>query len=69
MPYRNVPDFLTRLRTADGTSARCLEFTILAASRTSESLTAEWSEIDLAARLWTIPAADAVACGRRCRSA
>jgi integrase len=57
MPYRDVPGFLTRLRTADGTSARCLEFTILTASRTSEALTAEWSEIDLSARLWTIPAA------------
>jgi integrase len=36
--------------------ARALEFTILTAARTSEALGSVWSEIDLAGRLWTIPA-------------
>ena len=57
MPYRHVPDFVKALREVPGNSARCLEFTILAAARTSEALTAEWSEVDLEARTWTIPAA------------
>jgi len=35
---------------------RALEFAILTAARTSEVLGATWSEIDLDARLWTIPA-------------
>ena len=37
-------------------SARALEFTILTAVRTSEAIGARWSEIDLDAAVWTIPA-------------
>ncbi len=43
------------LRPHEGLSARALEFTILTAARTSEVLGAKWSEIDLAAKMWTIP--------------
>jgi integrase len=39
-----------------GNSARCLEFTILTGARTRETLMAEWSEFDLQARIWMIPA-------------
>jgi integrase len=35
--------------------ARAFEFTILTAARTSEVLSADWSEIDLTARTWTVP--------------
>jgi integrase len=35
--------------------ARALEFTILTAARTEQTLGAMWSEIDLGARVWTIP--------------
>jgi integrase len=57
MPYRQIPDFVEKLRKVEGNSARCLEFTILTAARTSEALTAEWCEFDLDTRTWTIPGA------------
>ena len=56
MPYKSVPVFIERLRQADGLSARALEFTILCATRTSETLNATWSEIDLENEIWTVPA-------------
>jgi integrase len=36
-------------------AARCLEFVVLTACRSGEARGARWSEIDLAAKLWTIP--------------
>ena len=36
--------------------ARALEFTILCATRTVETIGAEWSEFDLVGNIWTIPA-------------
>ncbi|MBB4003167.1 tyrosine-type recombinase/integrase [Aurantimonas endophytica] len=56
MPYVEVPAFLNRLREQAGTGARALEIAILTACRSGEVLGAEWSEIDMDARLWTIPA-------------
>jgi integrase len=56
MEYLDVPSFMARLRALDSISARALEFTILAAVRTNETIYAQWNEIDLAGRLWTIPA-------------
>ena len=44
------------LRVQDGISAAALEFAILTASRTNEVLRTRWAEIDLAQRLWTLPA-------------
>ena len=38
-------------------ASRALEFTILTAARTGETIGARWSEIDLKANRWTIPAA------------
>jgi len=55
LPYAEAPAFLANLRARDGVSARALEFCILTAARTGEVLGATWGEIDLAARLWTIP--------------
>lgn len=57
LPYAEIGPFLTDLHAANGTAARLLEFTILTAVRTGESLYADWSEFDLDAMLWTIPAA------------
>jgi integrase len=57
MTYVKVPEFVRGLRKAPGSAARCLEFAILTAARTSEALNAEWAEFDLAARTWTVPAA------------
>ena len=46
---------MSGLRGREGTAARALEFAILTAGRTSEVLGARWSEIDLTARVWTLP--------------
>ena len=56
MPYSAVPDFMERLRDAVAVSARALEWTILAAARSGETLGAHWSEIDRDAKIWTVPA-------------
>ena len=37
-------------------AARCLEYVILTAVRSGEALGAIWGEIDLEARVWTVPA-------------
>lgn len=56
MPFAEVPGFMSMLRANDCISARALEFAILTAARTGEAIGATWSEIDLAARVWSIPA-------------
>ncbi|HWY16499.1 MAG TPA: integrase arm-type DNA-binding domain-containing protein [Rhizomicrobium sp.] len=56
MPFEEVPAFVGELRLRDGISARALEFTILTAARTSEAINAAWTEIDLNAGIWTVPA-------------
>jgi integrase len=48
--------FMADLRTREGVAARALEFAILTAARTGESIGARWSEIDMTAAVWTIPA-------------
>lgn len=56
MPYAVLPSFMVTLREAEGLSARALELLILCASRSAEVRLAEWSEFDLDAKLWIIPA-------------
>jgi integrase len=56
MSYAQVPAFVARLHEQDTVEARCLEFLILTAARLSQACGAPWSEIDLAARTWVIPA-------------
>jgi integrase len=48
---------LAELRKQNGIAARALEFLVLTATRTGETLGATWNEVDLGAKLWTIPAA------------
>jgi integrase len=55
--YADMPAFMAALRAKDGVSARALEFTILTAARTGETIGAKWSEIDPDTNIWTIPAA------------
>jgi integrase len=55
MPIDEMYTFMNRLGNVEGTSARCLEFTILTACRSGESRGALWSEIDLDAAAWSIP--------------
>jgi integrase len=54
LSYDGVPAFMQRLRERQAVAARALEFTILAATRTTETREAVWSEID--GDVWTIPA-------------
>jgi integrase len=56
LPYRELPAFMDKLRASDRIAARALEFLILTAARTNEVLGACWSEIDIAAAVWTVPA-------------
>ena len=56
LPYADLSAFMVDLRERNSISARCLEFTILTGVRTSEAIGAQWSEIDLDAATWTIPA-------------
>jgi len=56
MAYSELPGFMSELRGMDSISARALQFLILTATRTSEVLQAQWSEVDLQAAVWTVPA-------------
>ncbi|MFM0471298.1 tyrosine-type recombinase/integrase [Paraburkholderia strydomiana] len=56
LPYGEIGAFMDDLRGMHGVAARALEFCILNASRTAEIIGAQWSEIDLDAKLWTVPA-------------
>jgi integrase len=57
LAYSEVPAFMAALRQRDGIAARALEFTILTAARTGEVIGAQWAEIDLTGKTWTVPAA------------
>ena len=56
MPYSDVPDFMARLRPLNTMAAKALEFAILTAARSGEVYGARWPEIDLMAKVWTVPA-------------
>ncbi|MGH1571372.1 tyrosine-type recombinase/integrase [Methylobacterium sp. P31] len=56
MPFAQVPAFMADLRNQDAVEARALEFTILTAVRSGEATGALWSEIDMEAGIWTVPA-------------
>jgi integrase len=55
LPYAEIGAFMAELRRQEGVAARALEFVILTAARTGEAIGARWSEIDFAAKIWTIP--------------
>jgi integrase len=57
LPYAELPDFMAKLRSKEGVSARALEFTILTVARTGDTIGATRREIDAAEKLWTVPAA------------
>jgi integrase len=56
LPYRDLPAFMAELRAKHTPSALALELTILTAARSGEVIGARWSEIDLATKVWTVPA-------------
>jgi len=56
MAYADIPAFVARLREREAVAAMALEFCILTAARSGEVYGARWSEIDLDAKVWTVPA-------------
>ena len=66
MAFVDVPEFMEKLRKRDGAAPAALEFAILNAARSGEVLGATWNEMDLEARVWTIPA-ERMKAGRRHR--
>lgn len=56
MPFAEVAAFLVNLRKRPALAAKALEFTILTAARTGETISASWAEVDLDKGTWTIPA-------------
>ncbi|HLJ21486.1 MAG TPA: site-specific integrase, partial [Stellaceae bacterium] len=57
MPWEQIGAFMAELRARPALAARALEFCILTATRTENTIGATWAEIDLDKKLWTIPAA------------
>jgi integrase len=56
MPYVEIPAFMSELSAQTAPPMQALKFLILTAARTGEVLGATWDEIDLASKIWTIPA-------------
>jgi integrase len=56
LAYAELPDFIAELRAQGGVAARALEFTILTAARTGETIGAVWDEVNTSEKVWTIPA-------------
>lgn len=58
IPPLELPNLMAALRSEhlEPVTRQCLEFQLLTMARPGEAATAEWCEIDLEARTWTIPA-------------
>jgi len=56
LPYAEIPAFMSDLRQHQGQSARALELLILTVLRTGELIGGKLTEIDLEAKVWTVPA-------------
>ena len=57
LPFAKIPEFIGDLRKREGVAALALELLILTACRSGEVRGATWNELDLEAKVWTIPAA------------
>ncbi len=57
LPWREIGTFMVDLADQEGLGALALRFTILTAARTGEAIEARWTEIDMTAGVWTVPAA------------
>src|SRR5208282_946518 len=53
LPYAELPAFLGKLREQEGIAARALEFVILTAARTGETIGARRTEFSTKEKLWT----------------
>ncbi len=56
VPVKDMPAFFKELKAREGMAARALEFLTLTAARSGEVRGAQWSEIDFAQKVWTVPA-------------
>ncbi len=56
VPVKDMLSFFRALRSREGMAARALEFLTLTAARSGEVRGAQWSEIDLAKKVWAVPA-------------
>lgn len=56
VPYADIPATFAKLSAAKGVSARAVQFACLTAARSGEVRGATWDEIDMAAKLWVVPA-------------
>ena len=56
LPHAQIAGFMTDLAKREGVAARALAFTILTAARSGETRGMTWGEVDLEAKVWTIPA-------------
>ena len=54
--HDQTSQFVDALRRQNGIASLALEFAILTAARTGEIIGARWAEIDLEAKVWTVPA-------------
>jgi integrase len=55
LPYEQIGTFMSALREREGTAAKALQFTILTVARSDETISMRGDEIDMAAKLWTVP--------------
>ena len=55
-PYADVPALMARLKQTPGVAALALQFTILTATRTNETLGMTFDEVDFDKAIWTVPA-------------
>jgi integrase len=56
LPWKQIPEFMSRLRAQPGNGAGALELAILTAVRSGEVRGMTWGEVNLGEKLWTIPA-------------
>lgn len=55
-PFNEVPDLLARLHERQSVGRLALEALLLTAARSGDIRGATWSEVDLEAGLWSVPA-------------
>jgi integrase len=55
LPWERMGEFMAALDDRDGIAALALRFVILTASRTGEVRGMRWREVDLDAKVWTVP--------------
>lgn len=56
LPWKRIAEVMGKLDASDGTGALAVRFVALTAARPGEARGAVWAEIDVAAKVWTVPA-------------